>query len=113
MSTRSSAATKSDEQLDRLFSALGDTTRRNLLARLAEGPRTISELAMPFAMTLPAVSKHIRVLERAGLVRRERAGWYHRCHLEARQLEGAALFLAKYRPFWEDTLAALARHVEQ
>ncbi|HEY3593908.1 MAG TPA: metalloregulator ArsR/SmtB family transcription factor [Polyangiaceae bacterium] len=96
-----------------MFSALGDTTRRHLLARLAEGPATITELATPFTMTLPAVSKHLRVLEKAGLLRRERDGWYHRCHLETRPLESAAAFLARYRPFWEDTLEALARHVEQ
>jgi DNA-binding transcriptional ArsR family regulator len=62
---------------------------------------------------LPAVSKHLRVLERAGLVRREREGWYHRCHLEAGPLESAASFLGRYRPFWEGTLDELARYVEQ
>lgn len=95
-----------------VFSALGDTTRRQILARLARGPASITELAAPFSMTLPAVSKHLRVLERAGLMRRERDGWYHRCHLETRPLQSAVAFLAKYRPFWEDTLDALARHVE-
>jgi DNA-binding transcriptional ArsR family regulator len=99
--------------LDAVFSALGDTTRRRILARLAQGPASITELAAPFEMTLPAVSKHLRVLERAGLMRRERDGWYHRCYLETRPLEGAVAFLAKYRPFWEDTLDALARHVEE
>jgi DNA-binding transcriptional ArsR family regulator len=111
MSTRAAAAGK-DARLDLVFSALGDTTRRRLLTRLARGPATIGELAEPFTMTLPAVSKHLRVLERAGLLRRERDGWYHFCHLETRPLESAAQFLAKYRPFWEDTLEALARHVE-
>ena len=112
MSTRAAAAAR-DAKLDDVFSALGDTTRRRILARLAEGPATITELAAPFAMTLPAVSKHLRVLERAGLMRRERDGWYHRCYLETRPLEGAVAFLAKYRPFWEETLDALARHVEE
>jgi DNA-binding transcriptional ArsR family regulator len=111
MSTRADAAR--DRALDLVFSALGDTTRRRLLVRLAKGPATVTELAQPFAMTLPAVSKHLRVLERAGLLRRERDGWYHHCHLETEPLEGAVAFLAKYRPFWEDTLAALARHVEE
>jgi DNA-binding transcriptional ArsR family regulator len=111
MSIRAASTTR-DAKLDRVFSALGDTTRRRMLARLAEGPASISELAKPFSMTLPAVSKHLRVLERAGLVRREREGWYHWCHLETRPLESATEFLAKYRPFWEDTLGALARHVE-
>ena len=111
MSTRTSAAVR-DETLDAVFSALGDPTRRQILVRLAHGPASITEIAEPFSMTLPAVSKHLRVLERAGLMRRERDGWYHRCHLETRPLESAVAFLAKYRPFWEDTLDALARHVE-
>jgi DNA-binding transcriptional ArsR family regulator len=112
MSTRTATAAR-DARLDVVFSALGDTTRRRILARLAEGPTTITELAAPFEMTLPAVSKHLRVLERAGLMRREREGWYHHCHLEAEPLQNAVSFLAKYRPFWEDTLSALARHVEE
>jgi DNA-binding transcriptional ArsR family regulator len=111
MSTRAAAAR--DARLDAVFSALGDTTRRRILARLAEGPLTITELAAPFEMTLPAVSKHLRVLERAGLMRRERDGWYHHCHLKTEPLEGAVAFLAKYRPFWEETLGALARHAEE
>jgi len=111
MSTRSAAASR-DDRLDLVFSALGDTTRRRLVERLANGPATITELAEPFAMTLPAVSKHLRVLERAGLLRRERDGWYHHCHLETRPLESAVAFLAKYQPFWEGTLEALARHAE-
>jgi DNA-binding transcriptional ArsR family regulator len=110
MSRRSDAA-KNDE-LDAVFSALGDPTRRGILTRLASGSASVSELAEPFAMTLPAVSKHLRVLERAGLVRREREGWYHRCYLEAAPLESAASFLGRYQPFWEHTLDELARYVE-
>jgi DNA-binding transcriptional ArsR family regulator len=110
MSRRSPAA--ADDRLDKVFSALGDPTRRHILIALARGPASITELAEPFAMTLPAVSKHLRVLERAGLVRRERQGSYHRCYLEARPLERAASFLARYRPFWERTLDELARYVE-
>jgi DNA-binding transcriptional ArsR family regulator len=110
MSRRS--ATASDDKLDSVFSALGDPTRRHILVRLASGPASIGELAQPFAMTLPAVSKHLRVLERAGLMRRERDGWYHRCHLEASPLQSAAAFLARYQPFWERTLDELARYVE-
>jgi DNA-binding transcriptional ArsR family regulator len=112
MSMDVQAATR-DESLDLVFAALSDKTRRRLLVRLARGPATITELAEPFAMTLPAVSKHLRVLERAGLLRRERDGWYHHCHLETRPLKGAAAFLARYQPFWESTLGALARHVEE
>jgi DNA-binding transcriptional ArsR family regulator len=109
--SRRSAAVR-DETLDAVFSALGDPTRRRILTRLATGPASITELAEPFAMTLPAVSKHLRVLERAGLMRREREGWYHRCYLEPGPLESAALFLARYQPFWERTLDELARYVE-
>jgi DNA-binding transcriptional ArsR family regulator len=111
MSRRSTVV--SDHRLDAVFSALGDPTRRWILARLATGPASITELAEPFAMTLPAVSKHLRVLERAGLMRREREGWYHRCYLEPGPLESAASFLARYRPFWESTLDELARYVEE
>jgi DNA-binding transcriptional ArsR family regulator len=110
MSRRS--ASTADEMLDAIFSALGDPTRRRILVRLASGPASIGELARPFAMTLPAVSKHLRVLERAGLMRREREGWFHRCYIEAGPLEDAASFLAHYRPFWEQTLDELARYVE-
>lgn len=110
MSRRSAAA--NDQKLDAVFSALGDPTRRRILGRLASGPASISELAEPFAMTLPAVSKHLRVLERAGLLRRERDGWYHRCYLESGPLKSAASFLARYQPFWEHTLDELARYVE-
>jgi DNA-binding transcriptional ArsR family regulator len=110
MSRRSAPA--NDDKLDAVFSALGDPTRRRILSRLASGPASISELAQPFAMTLPAVSKHLRVLEHAGLMRRERDGWYHRCYLEAGPLESAASFLTRYQPFWERTLDELARYVE-
>src|SRR3954449_7804545 len=103
MSTRSSNAAK-DAKLDAVFSALSDPTRRRILNRLARGPASITQIAEPFSMTLPAVSKHLRVLERAGLMRREREGWYHRCHLETRPLQDAVSFLAHYRPFWERTL---------
>jgi len=84
-----------------------------MLLRLSRGEASITELAKPFEMTLPAVSKHLRVLEHAGLVRRRRDGWYHRCHLEARPLHEAASFLERWRPFWEQTLEQLARHVEE
>jgi DNA-binding transcriptional ArsR family regulator len=111
MSRRPSAAAR-ETKLDAVFAALSDPTRRRILGRLARGSASISELAEPFSMTLAAVSKHVRVLERAGLTRRERDGWYHRCYLEARPLEDAVSFLARYRPFWERTLEELARYVE-
>jgi DNA-binding transcriptional ArsR family regulator len=107
-----SAGAKIDERLDAVFSALADPTRRRLLVRLTRREASITELAEPFEMTLPAVSKHLRVLERAGLVRRERDGAYHRCRLEARPLGEAVSFLERWRPFWDQTLEQLARHVE-
>ena len=112
MSTRTAAA-NDESALDEVFSALSDRTRRRIVARLALGPASVGELAKPFSMTLPAVSKHLRILERARLLRRERAGWYHNCFLVGQPLETASQFLEGYRPFWEETLAALARHVEE
>jgi DNA-binding transcriptional ArsR family regulator len=111
MSRRTTVAR--DDQLDAVFSALGDATRRKILTRLAAGSASITAIAEPLPMTLPAVSKHLRVLERAGLVRRERDGWYQRCHLQAAPLQDAAAFLAVYRPFWGRTLDELARYVER
>lgn len=101
-----------DDQLDRVFGALSDRTRRALLARLAGGPARVTDLAAPFSMSLPAVSKHIRVLERAGLIERTVDGRVHRCALSAGPLAGAASWLSVYADFWSGTLEALARHVE-
>ena len=101
-----------DAALDLVFSALSDRTRRQILARLSNGAATVGELAAPFSMSLPAVSKHIRVLEDAGLLRRERDGWYHHCRLQGQPLEAAREFIDRYRSFWGETLDALARYVE-
>ena len=101
-----------DRRLDLVFRALGDRTRRALLARLAEQPAMITELARPFAMSLPAVSRHIRVLERARLVRRTVDGRVHRCTLDLAPLESADAWLRRYRRFWHEKLDALARYVE-
>jgi len=102
-----------ERQLDLIFRALGDRTRRRLLARLAQKPAMITELAEPFAMSLPAVSRHIRVLERAGLVTREVDGRVHQCSLSATPLESAEKWLRQYERFWEGTLDSLARYVEE
>jgi DNA-binding transcriptional ArsR family regulator len=83
-----------------------------LLARLAEKPAMITELAQPFAMSLPAVSRHIRVLERAGLVAREVDGRVHHCSLSAAPLKNVEKWMAQYRRFWDGTLDSLARYVE-
>jgi DNA-binding transcriptional ArsR family regulator len=111
---RSSAKAKnfSDDRLDLVFRALGDRTRRALLARLAEKPAMVTELAEPFAMSLPAVSRHIRVLERARLVVRKVDGRVHHCALDPAPLRTAESWLIHYRQFWEGQLAALARYVE-
>lgn len=101
-----------DRQLDRVFRALGDRTRRALLARLARKSAMITELAEPFAMSLPAVSRHIRVLERAGLVQRTIDGRIHRCSLMTKPLESVEAWLRHYREFWESRLDALANYVE-
>jgi DNA-binding transcriptional ArsR family regulator len=95
--------------LDRVFGALADPTRRAILSRLTRRPATISEIAEPFAMTLAAVSKHVRVLERAGLVRREVEGRVHRCSFRAAPLADAAHWMEHYRRFWEDRLDSLER----
>ncbi|MEM7154792.1 MAG: metalloregulator ArsR/SmtB family transcription factor [Myxococcota bacterium] len=102
-----------EQQHDRVFHALADRTRRRLLAALAERPGTVSELAAPFSMSLPAVSKHIKVLERAGLVVRTVDGRLHRCSLGAAPLQQVAAWLDPYRQFWTDTLDSLARYAEQ
>jgi len=82
------------DQLSVVFGALADPTRRAILARLADGPATVNEIAEPFAMTLPAVSKHLKVLERAGLISRGRQAQWRPCKLEAEPLRGASDFLA-------------------
>lgn len=102
-----------EERLDAVFHALGDGTRRALLARLAQRPARITELAKPFAISLPAVSRHIRVLEAAGLVTRQVDGRVHQCSLDALPLKSAEQWLKFYRRFWEGNLEALARHVER
>ena len=102
-----------DDRLDLVFQALADRTRRALLARLARKPLKITDLAEPFEMSLPAVSRHIRVLERARLVHRTIDGRVHRCSLSAEPLQSAEAWLARYRPFWEGTLDALASYVER
>ena len=101
-----------DDRLDLVFHALSDRTRRGLLARLALGSEKITDLARPFDMSLPAVSRHIRVLERARLVRRAVDGRVHRCSLRAEPLHTIEAWIGRYRPFWEGTLDSLARFVE-
>jgi DNA-binding transcriptional ArsR family regulator len=98
--------------LDRTFAALADPTRRAILERLTRGEATVSALAEPFAVSLPAISKHLRVLESAGLVTRERNGRVHRIGLSPERLEDAAEWIAHHRRFWEDRLGRLADYLE-
>ena len=99
--------------LDRVFASLADPTRREILARLAGGPKTITELASPFDMSLPAVSKHIRVLERAGLARVHRAGRCRRTTLVAAPLREAQDWIERYRRFWEFQFDQLEAYLEE
>jgi DNA-binding transcriptional ArsR family regulator len=103
---------QSPAQLDALFHALADRTRRAMIARLAEGERSVGDLAQPFQMSLAGASKHVRVLERAGLVRRSVQGRTHICRLEARRLAEADAWLRRYERFWTGRLDALASLLE-
>jgi DNA-binding transcriptional ArsR family regulator len=100
-------------KLDRTFGALADGTRRAILARLAQGDATVGELARPFRVSRPAISKHLRVLEGAGLVRRGREGRISRCALDAGGMREAAEWVEGYRAFWEGRLDALSRYIER
>jgi DNA-binding transcriptional ArsR family regulator len=99
--------------LDATFGALADPTRRSILGRLAEGERSISELASRFEMSLPAVSKHIRVLQRAGLAAVRRDGRVRRATLRAVPMRDAAEWITRYRRFWEHQLELLSTYIEQ
>jgi DNA-binding transcriptional ArsR family regulator len=101
------------ERLNDTFAALADPTRRAILARLANGEATVTELAKPFAISLPAISKHLKVLERAGLIVRSRAGQWRPCRLEPAPLEDAAEWLEGYRQFWEGSFDRLADHLRE
>jgi len=99
--------------LNRTFAALADPTRRRILAHLSRGDRCVTDLARPHAMSLPAISKHLRVLEKAGLLRRRRYGRIHEIQLEAKPLKQAAQWVEEYRKFWEGSLDRLAEYLEK
>jgi DNA-binding transcriptional ArsR family regulator len=99
--------------LNRTFAALADPTRRRILAHLARGSKCVTHLARPHAMSLPAVSKHLRVLEKAGLLRRRRYGRVHEMELDAEPLKKAAQWVEEYRKFWEGSLDRLAAYLEK
>ncbi|MDV6014718.1 metalloregulator ArsR/SmtB family transcription factor [Haloechinothrix sp. LS1_15] len=101
------------DDLSRTFAALADPTRRAILARLAEGEATVGELAEPFDMSLPAISKHLKVLERSGLITRGRAAQQRPCRLSAEPLREAATWVERYREFWEGSFDRLDEHLKQ
>jgi DNA-binding transcriptional ArsR family regulator len=99
--------------LDTVFAALADPTRRAMLERLARGASTPGALAEPFAVSLPAISRHLRVLERAGLIARRRMGRHHRVTLHPAPMDAAAAWIATHRAFWERQLDALERYLDR
>ena len=103
----------SSENLNRTFAALADPTRRRILAHLARGNHRVTHLARPHHMSLPAVSKHLRVLEKAGLLRRRRYGRVHEMQLDAGPLKRAAQWVEEFRWFWEGSLDRLAEYLEK
>ena len=100
-----------DEGLNLIFSALSDPTRRAILERLSGGEASVGELAEPFDMSLPAISKHLGVLENAGLLTRERDGRFFRCLLNAEPMRDAALWIERYRRFWAQQFDALEAYL--
>ncbi len=99
--------------LNRTFSALADPTRRRILEHLAHGERCVTDLARPYSMSLPAVSKHLRVLENAGLIRRRRHGRVHSLKLEAAPMKQASRWIEEYRRFWEGSLDRLDDYLKE
>ena len=102
-----------EDRLDATFTALADPTRRAIVARLAEGDATVNDLAEPFAMTLPGVSKHLKVLERCGLITRTRRAQYRPCHLEREALDAAVDWIEDNRRIWTERFDKLDDHLRQ
>jgi DNA-binding transcriptional ArsR family regulator len=102
-----------EERLSETFAALASSTRRAILARLADGAATVNELAAPFELTLPAISKHIKVLERAGLVRRGQRAQFRPCALDPAGLEQISTWAEQYRPVWESRFDRMDEYLER
>jgi DNA-binding transcriptional ArsR family regulator len=102
-----------DDRLSHTFSALADPTRRAILARLASGEASVTELAKPFDMSMPAISKHLKVLERAHLIARGRDAQWRPCRLEAAPLKDAAEWIGSYREFWEQSFDRLDEYLQE
>ena len=107
------ATSVDDDLLSETFAALANTTRRAILARLAQGAATVNELAEPFDMTLPTVSKHIKVLERAGLVVRGQRAQFRPCALDAKPLKRVSTWAEQYRPVWEARMNRMDEYLRQ
>jgi DNA-binding transcriptional ArsR family regulator len=103
----------SSDRLSVIFSALADPTRRAILARLGSGEASVTELAEPFAMSMPAISKHLKVLERAGLIARGRQAQWRPCRLEAGALKDVADWVEHYRQFWDESFDRLDEFLQQ
>jgi DNA-binding transcriptional ArsR family regulator len=103
----------SPDRLSVTFAALADPTRRAILARLSTGETSVNELARPFAMSLPAVSKHLKVLERSGLIARGRAAQWRPCRLKAAPMKDAVDWLERYRRFWEESFDRLEEYLKE
>ena len=101
------------DPLTTTFAALADPTRRAILARLALGETSVNELAEPFDISLPAISRHLKVLERAGLISRSRTAQWRPCKLKPDQLKGAAEWIDSYRQFWEESFARFDEYLQQ
>ena len=102
-----------DDRLDETFAALANSTRRAILSRLAEGAANVNEIAEPFEMSLPAISKHIKVLESAGLITRGQRAQFRPCAIDARPLEQISTWAEQYRPVWETRFDRMDSYLEQ
>jgi DNA-binding transcriptional ArsR family regulator len=105
--------TSGGDHLSLTFAALADPTRRAMLTRLCKGPATVTELSKPFKLSAPAISKHLKVLERAGLITREKEAQWRRCRIQAQRLKEANEFIERYRKFWEDSFDRLEVYLKK
>ncbi len=109
----SGALAASDDRLDQTFAALANSTRRAILARLTKGEANVNQLAEPFELSLPAISKHLKVLERAGLIARGQRAQYRPCTLDAAPLEAVSTWAEQYRPVWEASFDRMDTYLQQ
>lgn len=106
-------STSNRDPLSLTFAALADPTRRAMLARLGKGPATVTELSKPFKISAPAITRHLKVLEKAGLITREKEAQWRRCRIKAQRLKEANEFIERYRKFWEDSFDRLEVYLQK